>query len=164
MSARSRRAQSRSQDGFVGGAEMLLFGVLVFVIGTLVIVNVWGTIEAKLAVAGAAREAARAYAEADVFTDADALAIADAAARESLEASGRHPVAGSNYTITVDSTGAGAAFERCERVIVEVSYDVPTVRLPIGGDGWGGSLVTVRSRHTELVDPYRSGIPGLAQC
>ncbi len=154
----------RDQAGFVGGAEMLLFGVLVFVIGTLLIVSVWGTIEAKQAVAGAAREAARAYAEADVLTDAEALAVADAAARASLEASGRHPVPGANYTITVVSTGASEAFERCERVVVEVAYDVPTVRLPIGGDGWGGSLVTVRSRHTELVDPYRSGIPGLALC
>jgi hypothetical protein len=51
---------------------------------------------------------------------------------------------------------------RCERVTVEVRHDVPTVVLPFAG-GWG-SLVTVTARHSEVVDPYRSGLPGAARC
>jgi len=53
-------------------------------------------------------------------------------------------------------------FGRCERIEIEASYPVPALSLPwIGGfaDGFD-----VRSRHSEIVDPYRSGLDGEAGC
>ena len=38
-----------------------------------------------------------------------------------------------------------------------VSYEVPTFRLPWIG-GFAGSVVTATGRHSEVVDPYRSGL------
>ena len=42
---------------------MLPFGVLIFVVGSLLIANAWAVVDAKLATTAAAREAARAYVE-----------------------------------------------------------------------------------------------------
>jgi hypothetical protein len=54
--------------------------------------------------------------------------------------------------------GNGVPFYRCARVVVEVSYDVPTVSLP-WGIGFGGTVMTARAVHSEVVDPYRRGVP-----
>ena len=75
--------------GQVGGVEALAFGALIFVIGTLIIANAWGVIDAKMGAAGAAREAARAFVEAP--TGADAQDAAEAAATQAVEAEGRNP-------------------------------------------------------------------------
>ena len=139
----------RGDERGSGGAEVLPFGVLVFVVGLLVVGNAWGVVDANFAVAGAAREAARAYVEAN---DGDeAVSAATRAAREALAGYGR-----ATGRMRVDIT-AGASFHRCTRVVVEVSYDVPAIALP-----WGagfGSAVTARAIHSELVDPYRRGVP-----
>jgi hypothetical protein len=50
-------------DGFAGGLEALVFGVLIFVIGTLLVVNAWAVVDAKFATSSAAREAVRAAVE-----------------------------------------------------------------------------------------------------
>ena len=49
----------RREQGFVAGGEVLPFGVLIFVLGTLLLVNAWAVIDAKFAVSSASREAAR---------------------------------------------------------------------------------------------------------
>ncbi|MGH2685611.1 MAG: hypothetical protein ACRDJP_09115, partial [Actinomycetota bacterium] len=71
--------------GQVAGIEALPFGVLIFVVGALLVTNVWGVIDAKLAATSAAREAARAFVEA-----ADAASAERSAALAADEAITAH--------------------------------------------------------------------------
>lgn len=132
-----------------GGFEVLPFGVLVFVVGTLLVANAWAVVDATYAASAAAREAARAYVESPSGTEA-AIA-ARAAAAEAITGHGRS-VDRMALTIT------GERFHRCARVIVEVAYDVPVVALP-WSVGFTAGRITARARHSELVDPYRSHVP-----
>ena len=148
-----RRLLTRAagEDGAVGGLEALPFGVLVFVVGTLIVVNAWGVVDAKMTVASAAREAVRAYVEAPVGADAEALA--HTAAQETMNALGR--------TARPPQVTLSGAFARCNRVSATVAYPVPALRLP-----WVGGLgsFTARSTASEVVDPLRSGVAGEATC
>ena len=141
----------RDEDGAVGGIETLPFGVLVFVVGTLIVVNAWGVVDAKLAVAGAAREAVRAYVEAPVDSSPEQLGAA--AAHTALRTAGR--------TARAPVIAFDGEFRRCARVRATVSYLIPAVRLP-----WVGSMgtFTARSTASEVVDPLRSGLEGEADC
>ncbi len=141
----------RNEDGAVGGVEALPFGVLVFVVGTLIVANAWGVVDAKMAVASAAREAVRAYVEAPPGADAESLARA--AAVQTMSAMGR--------TARSPQVTVAGEFARCARVTASVAYPIPAVRLP-----WVGGLgsFTARSTASELVDPLRSGLPGEASC
>jgi hypothetical protein len=49
--------------------------------------------------------------------------------------------------------------ERCARATFVVSYEIPAISIPFVG-GFGGAPFRVRSTHSELVDPFRSGLPG----
>jgi len=141
------------EQGFAGGAEALVFGLLIFVVGTLIVANAWGVVDTKLAVDAAARQAARTYVEAaDAPT---ALDTARHAAADALSGYGRDPAAA---RVTV----SGLPWGRCTRVVITVSYPAPLVRLPFVG--WVGTGEDVRAAHSELVDPYRSGLPGPATC
>ena len=60
---REQPRRCRGDDGFVGGTEGILFGVVVFVFGTLILFNAWAVIDAKMAVSSAARETARTLVE-----------------------------------------------------------------------------------------------------
>lgn len=137
----------RSQDGFVAGAEALIFGVLIFVIGTLIVVSAWGVVDAKFATSAAAREATRAVVASTPGTDLQATA--EAAARTTLDGHGR---TGAEAQVT--PLGA-TALARCAEVGYEVAVTVPAVALV--GDVAIGEL-RVSSRYHELVDPYRSGL------
>ena len=138
-------------DGVVGGVEALPFGLLVFVVGTLIVVNAWGVVDAKMSVATAAREAARAYVEAAPGVDPEVVARETAV--ETLRSLGR--------TARAPSVEIAGEFVRCARVRATVSYRIPALRLPwIGGMG----SFTARSTATEIVDPLRSGLPGEANC
>lgn len=150
------RRRLRGDHGQVGGIEVLPFGFLVFVAGTLIIANAWGVVDARMAVTSAARESVRAYVEAPEATEAGLAA--SARAREALTAYGRD---GERATIG-EPVLAGDAFSRCIRVSITVSYEIPVIAVPfIGGFG---RLRPVASTYTELVDPFRSGIPGEAAC
>jgi hypothetical protein len=141
------------ERGQVGGVEALVLGVLVFVAGVLVVSNAWGVIDAKLAASSAAREAARAYVEAP---SAEAAAVAARqAARDAIAGHGRTPSRANVVQL-------GGGFARCDRVTFEVSYPVPLVRVPFLGSAGAG--FTARARHSEIVDPYRSGLAGTARC
>lgn len=153
MIRRSSAPVGGDEAGFVGGAEGLLFGLLLFVAGTLLVGNAWGVVDAKLAADDASRQAARTYVEAaDAGT---ASAGATAAAEEALSAWGRDP---GRATVAV----GGAPFGRCSRVTVTVTYRAPLVQLPLLGSP--GSAEVVRASHSELVDPYRSGLGGVPAC
>lgn len=138
----------------MAGIEVIPFGVLVFVVGVLVASNAWAVIDAKMAVAAAAREATRAYVEAPAGTDA--LVLARAAAEEAIRGAGRDPA-------RLELAPESAGLTRCQRVTFAASYRVPALTLPwIGGSGEG---FTATARHSEVVDPYRSGVAlGTERC
>jgi hypothetical protein len=138
----------------MAGIEVIPFGVLVFVVGVLLASNAWAVIDAKMAVAGAAREATRAYVEAPA--GADGLALARAAAEEAIRGAGRDPT---RLQLIPESDG----LVRCQRVTFVASYEVPAVTLP--GIGAYGDGFTATARHSEIVDPYRTGIAlGTERC
>lgn len=151
-----RRPRWRDDRGQVAGIEVLPFGVLTFVIGTLLVANAWGVVDAKMATTSAAREAVRAYVEAP--DAATAMASADEAARRAMAGHGRDAGA---TTVEVAHEG-GRPFARCTRVTVTVHHPVPALRLPFIG-GYGHAFDVVASQ-SEVVDPYRSGLPGEATC
>ena len=142
--------------GQLAGIEALPFGVLTFVVGMLLVVNAWGVVDAKQATTSAAREAVRAYVEAP--DEATAIAAAEEAARRSMEGHGRDS---SRTTVEIHHAD-GRPFGRCTRVTVTVHHPVPALRLPwIGGYG---HAFDVGASQSEVVDPYRSGLAGAAQC
>lgn len=147
MSARDRP----SDAGQVAGIEGAVFGFLVLVLGILVIANAWAVVDAKLATAAAAREAARAYAESDGSAPADE---AIAAAHRTIAAHGRSP-----ERVSIDL--GGAQWARCAPVTATVRYHGSLTAIPLLDNLRG---FTVTAHHSEVVDPYRSGIPGDAQC
>ena len=147
------RARAHDERGQVGGIEVLPLGALVLVVGTLLVANAWAVVDAKLTTSAAAREAARAYVEAPSADEA--WRQAEQAAAQTVEGHGRDPEA-------LSLEQASGHFGRCRRVVVEASYPVPALALPwIGGFEHG---FVVRSRHSEVVDPYRSGLDGAAAC
>jgi len=145
----------QTEDGQVGGIEGVVFGALVFAIGSLVIANAWGVVDAKMTAGAAAREATRAFVESAGPSSSEALVEAEAAARDAIAGYGRSP----DRMVFVPEA---AAFRRCAEVTMRVEYPVPLVVIPaIGRYGRGFTAV---ARHTEIVDPYRSGVPGRSVC
>ena len=139
------------EAGMVAGLEAMVFGLLTFVVGVLLAANAWAVVDAKMAVASAAREATRAYVEAP--TGSDPLALAQAAASEAIAGHGRDPS-------RLQLTPVDASFARCATVRFEASYQVPALTLPwVGGHGAG---FTAKARHSEIVDPFRDGVPAAA--
>ena len=147
----ARRHRCRGDDGFVGGAEGMLFGVVVFVFGLLLMFNAWAVVDAKMAVSSAARETIRVYVESDGSADAAA-------------SSGRDAFAGASNFDSAGLVGPTitGTFRRCGRVAATFEYTVPAISLP-GGIGWGRGF-RVSATHSEIVDPYRSGLEGEARC
>lgn len=146
------RRRLRGQAGEVGGVEGLIFGVLVFVLGLLVVANAWGVIDAKLAADTAATEAVRTFVQ--TAPDGDPAGQARQAALEAMVGSGRNP---GRTSVSVSGSPL-----RCSRVIAVVRYRVPLVAVPLLG-GFGSGFV-VSATHAELVDPYRSGLAGVPSC
>jgi hypothetical protein len=148
------RIDWRGERGQVGGIEVLPFGVLVFVAGTLLVASGWSVLDVKGALGAAAREAARAYVEASPGTGA--AAEADAAAREAIAGHGRDPA-----RLDIEIL-AEPAYRRCGRVEVTARYRLPVLAAP-----WLGSVgpsSVVRASHIEIIDPFRRGIGGVARC
>jgi hypothetical protein len=143
--------RARDESGMVGGVEVLPFGFLLFVAGTLLVANAWGVVDAKLATAAGAREAARAYVE-SVGPGGAALEAARAAATEAVSGHGRDPA-----RMTLDAVGP-LEFRRCARATFRVTYRVPTIAVPLIG-AFGSGIVETSARHSEVVDPYRDDVP-----
>jgi hypothetical protein len=127
--------------------------MLIFVAGTLLVAHAWGVVDTKLATVEAAEQAARTYVEAPNATQA--ALEAQRAADSALTGFGRNPALAK---IELHS----GFFARCHRITIAVSYPSPMFDLPFLGRVGSGSLVT--ADHSELVDPYRSGLPGQAEC
>ncbi len=137
----------------MGGFEGLLFGSLLFVAGTLLVAHAWAILDTKAATNEAARQAGRTYVGAS--SAAVAFSAAETAAANALIGYGRDPSRAEVHL-------AAGSFGRCQRVTISVSYPAPVLVLPfVGRVGTGEE---VRSVSSELVDPYRSGLPGSATC
>ncbi len=137
----------RSDDrGFVAGSDFLIFGVLAFVLGSMLIMNVWAVIDASLAVSAAAREGARTYVESDPAT---AWPDAQARMNDVMASYGRD-----DRAITTSAPSIGT-YERCAVVTITAEYELALIDLPIFGDF--GSLTTIDASHSERIDAYRSG-------
>ncbi len=151
--AAARGWAGSDERGFAGGAEALVFGLLIFIAGTLLVANAWGVVEAKLAADAAAREAARSYVGA---TDAqNAWVDAQQAANGALSGYGRNPAQAEVQLV-------GGQRGRCQRITIAVRLRAPLLTLPFVGRL--GEAEAVRADHSELVEPYRSGLPGAATC
>lgn len=136
--------------GLVAGAESLLFGVLIFVIGTLLFVTTWSVIDTKFATSAAAREGVRAAVETPAGEDPAARAFA--AARAALAAHGLDPDLAA-IEVAVPWT---ATLQRCQEVALAVTYHVRVVPLPVIDRHTAGFDVV--GRHREVVDPFRGGL------
>lgn len=145
--------QPGDDSGFVGGLEGMIFGSLIFVAGTLLVANAWGVVDTKLAAATAARDATRTYVVG--ANAATAWSSAEATAGDALAGYGRSPIKGRVQLLSGSLT-------RCARVTIEVTYPAPALDLPFVGRV--GHAETVTARSSQLVDPYRSGLPGTATC
>lgn len=144
---RKRAAPPPDERGQIGGVEALAFGVLVLVLGTLGAATAWAVVDTKVAAASAAREAARSYVE----SNGSDTAWDEAAerGREAFAGHGRSPSA-------VELAMPAGDFTRCDAVTVTASTAVDLPRLP--GVRAVARRVTVRATHTEVVDPFRSGL------
>ncbi len=142
----------RDDAGQVAGIEAIPFGLLVLTVGVLLVAHTWAVVDAKFTTTAAAREAARAYVEAPSPGTAEASAMEAAGAV--VVRSGRDP-----GTLLLERVSRG--FGRCVPTRFEAVLEVPTVAAPWRGDRPARS---VRAHHTEVVDPYRNGLPGLAAC
>lgn len=139
----------RQEAGQVAGVEVLAIGLLIFMVGSLLILNAWAVVDARLMVATAAREAVRAAVESPNGTVAQERA--NTQARASASGHGQDPDRLQLSGTALDEAG----FRRCAPVSVTVSYYVPAVALPwVGGFGHG---FTVAATHSGIVDPFRDG-------
>ena len=139
----------------MGGFAGLLFGLAIFVVGTLLAAYAWSVVETKAAASAAAREAARSYIEAP-----SSAAGFDAARQAALSALSGRVSDPSKASVTLDS----GVFGRCQRITISVGYPAPALQLPLVRriGPLGGR--TVHAQHSELIDPYRTGLAGSAQC
>jgi hypothetical protein len=145
----------RDEAGQVGGVEGVIFGVLVFVLGTLVVANAWALVDVKSATAAAAREATRAFVESSATSESAAFAEAEAVARDTIEGYGRDP---DKLVVVAEA----ASLRRCGRVTIRAEYPVPLVSLPVLGHAGHGFTAT--ARHSELVDPFKAGLADRDAC
>lgn len=148
----------RGERGQAGGMEVLPFGLLVFVAGTLLLVNIWGVVDSRFAADAAAREAARWVVESASrgTTPEEVRAGANEVARATMADHGRR----GELEVRVDPPDA--TFVRCERIRVTVVAGVPAIRLPFLG-GFARAF-EVRATRSEIVDPTRAGVDGTATC
>ena len=136
------------------GITTLPLGLLTFVVVILLVANAWAVVDAKVAVSAAAREATRAYVETP--PGADPMARAEAAARQALQGAGRDPG-------RMELQPLQAALARCAVVRFEARYPVAAVTVPWVG-GYGSGFIAA-ARHTEVVDPFRTGLaPSARPC
>lgn len=137
-----------SERGAVG-IEMLPLGFLVFVVGSLMIVNAWTVVDSWMAVSTASREGARVFVESPPD---DAWPAAEARIVDVMNDYGRGTRTIPPEPPTIEGDGS---YARCAVVTVTVEYDLAFITLPFLG-GFG-SIDMIEGRHSERIDPYRSG-------
>ena len=138
------------RDRGVVGFEMLPLLVLVFTVGILLFAQIWAVLDTKLATAAGSREAARTFVEQPAGTSA-------AAARAAAVSAGQRAAAAHGRPGTSVGIAEGGLFERCAVVTFVATHEVALFRLPLVG---APGSITVRSTHSEVVDPFRDGLEG----
>lgn len=150
------RERNRDESGVIG-FEALPLLVLAFVVGSLFVLRAWAVVDAKMSVRAAARVATREIVEADPASGFHGAARqAERAARAVVRGHGRNP---QRVAVVVEPTAGDLT--RCRRVVVTVSEIVDVE--PVVWLGPARSI-EVRGDHSEIVDPYRSGLTGEADC
>ncbi len=150
---RSARRYIREQHGFVAGSEALIFGVLLFVGGSLVLLNAWRVIDARFAVSTAARAATHAAVVAPL--DSAPEVRGRDAGIAAFEAAGYDR---DQLELTVE---APVALERCR----EVRFNAVAEVEPVGAPAFGWvHPIRVSASHTQVVDAHRSGLPSGLHC
>jgi len=144
--SRSFLDRIRDDRGVLGGADVLLFGLVGVVFTAMVIMNAWLAVDTSLAVSAAAREGARAAVEAP--SGMEAASRAETAMRTVMAQYGRDIPANLSVTVSVPN------FSRCAPVTTTVGYEINFLSLPLFGDL---GTHTISATHTEIVDPFRSG-------
>lgn len=148
-------ARDRDDAGQAGGWEIIPFGLLIFVVGTLLITNAWAVVDARQTVGDAARDGARAFVHRSDETEARL-----AARTAVFAATGGHGIA--DDAVDLEPIRLEPDFERCAHVSVTVRTRVPAIALPfIGGFGHGFSVTATQ---TELIDPFRADLPDRSAC
>jgi hypothetical protein len=133
---------TRSERGQAAGVETIPFGILVFIAGLLLVVNVWASVDARMAADAAARDYLRAYTAA--ATVAEAQQEGAASARRSLAAR-----IGASARATV--AAPTQPFGPCLPATVRIDIRVPAIAAPFLGT-FGERTVTATL--TELVQPF----------
>ena len=133
------------------GAEVILGGIVLLVGLILVLSNIWLVLDAKMAVTSAARSGGQTFVEQQTFDQAN----------QALQATVQASL-GSRFPQRWKATSSLASFERCTPVDVAVTVDIALVAVPFLGSI--GGTKTVRSTHHTRIDPYRSRVPGEANC
>jgi Flp pilus assembly protein TadG len=158
---RSKRINWSDDRGFAGGTEALPFGMLVFVVGILLVLNLWSVIATKMAVNAAARQAAHAVAEyapapgENIATGVNAEAAT--VARSTVETYTGKPAP----EVTAATEGT-ITWARCAEFTVVVDYSAPLVRLPLVGQF--GTSWPISARASSIVDPYRADVGAGGRC
>lgn len=136
---RPRRGDERGQ---AAGIETVPLGVLVFVAGVLMVVNVWAVLDHRAAVDDAASAYLRAY---------TAAPSRDEAHRRGLDAARRSlgDRVGAARELEVDAPPE--AFGPCRVATVRVRLRVPVARVPFLGDL---GRTTVEASGVDLVQPF----------
>lgn len=134
----------RTDRGAVAGLDGMFFGLLVFGIGVLAVVNLWHAVDARRVADATAREYLRAWTEAP---SADkAVADANSAARSRVAAAGWP--AGS-----VEIVGANpSVFGPCAPAEVQITVRLRPIQAPLISSLGPEAMTVTRA---ELVDPYR---------
>ena len=133
------------------GAEVVLGGIVLLVGLSLALANVWIVLDAKTAVSTTARAGAQSFIEQGSLPEAEAALHAEA----SLALDRRFPM-------RWVATPSLAAFVRCAPLDVTVTVRIPLIAIPFLGSLGGTKHVS--STHHTRVDPYRSRVPGEADC
>lgn len=141
----------RGERGVVAGADGLAIGILVLLVGTLLVVQLWSAVTTRATLDEAAAEYLRAW-----------TAAADpASAQRDGQAALTAALAGSRIrTRSLEVTGPDPSrFGPCAPAEVTVAATVPALRVPVLGVV--GSL-RVRAHHAEMVPPHREVVAGAA--
>lgn len=135
----------------LAGTDGLLFAVLILFAGSLFVLHVWATIDTRAALDAAAREYLRTYTEQP--DPVSAATAAEQAARDLLAARGD-----SSSAVQIVAP-PGDTFGPCSEASVTLRAELPAVSLPFLDDLPGRSVEVF---HTELVDPHRDLVTGVA--
>lgn len=137
-----RRFDERGQ---AAGLESIPFGILVFVGGLLLVVNLWAVVDQRAALDTAARDYLRAY----------TAAPTGALARQAGEAAALSSIGARASEADLRIVEPDEPFGPCRPATVTLRLDIEAIRAPfIGSTG----STTITSTRTELVQPYGRAI------